>query len=462
MQKVSTGINALDAILGGGIPEGATVLVVGRPGSGKTIMAQQMMFHNASPENKVIYMTTLAEPQVKVLKFQQEFSYFDRSKFQQAVIYHDLGSALRKGGPSQALAVIDEVLKQHQPRLFILDAMKSLADMMPSPTDYREFLLDLSLRLATWGCTALLLGEYSEEEIEDRAESTIVDGIILLYGTEEKKHQKRYLRILKMRGTGYASGETVFRITEEGINIFPRLHPVVRNQEYIQFTGRISTGVPGLDELMDGGIPRGNTTLVSGSSGTGKTMLALHYGLAGLLAGETTVFVTFEENPSQFVGNAMVLGIDLRPYIESGHLHLIHISPIELEVDEHVFRIQKTVRDTYAGRLIIDSISSFEVGMGDKEKYTDYIWALTDFFKTQGVNVLLTHEMHEVTSVSVLTKHGISFVADNLLLLFYLEQGAEVKRFLRVLKMRGSNHSTLLRELRIGNHGLSLGETPVL
>lgn len=201
MDRLSTGIKELDNILQGGFPEGTTILIVGRPGSGKTILAHQIMFHNASPEHKAIYLTTLSEPQVKVMKFQQEFSYFDHHKFQRSVFYRDLGSILRKLGPAQALVLIDELLRKHQPRLMVMDTVKTIAEMIPSQTEFREFLLDLSLRLATWGCTALLLGEYCEEEVELRPESAIADGILYLSGTEERNLQKRYLRILKMRGT---------------------------------------------------------------------------------------------------------------------------------------------------------------------------------------------------------------------------------------------------------------------
>lgn len=139
MERISTGIVALDELLHGGFPEGAMVLLAGSPGSGKTIMAQQIMFHNASPETKVIYLTTLAEPQIKVLNFQQEFQYFEREKFQRSVIFRDLGSVLRRHGPTQALVVIDESLREHQPRLIVIDTIKTLGEMVSSLAEYREF-----------------------------------------------------------------------------------------------------------------------------------------------------------------------------------------------------------------------------------------------------------------------------------------------------------------------------------
>lgn len=458
MDRISTGIDILDDLLQGGFPGNSTIMLVGSPGTGKTIMAHQMMFRNAAPEHKFIYMTTLAEPQVKVMKFQQEFSFFDESKFQRSVIYHDLGSVLRRSGPRQALVLIEELLKKHQPRVIIIDAIKSITDMLPSFMEFREFLLDLSLRLAAWGCTSLLLCEYSEEEIEIRPESAIADGIIYLSGTDEKKRQKRFMRIIKMRGTGYPGGEIMFKITGKGIEIFPRVNPTVRDQSYEQFEGRVSTGIRGLDEMMGGGIPSGTTTILSGSAGTGKTLIAMHFAHAGVRAGEPVVFVSYEENPREVVKRAANFGLDLRSHLDSGLFHQTHVSPIELDVDEHIFDVQTLVQETGAKRLVIDSISSFEIGMEDKIKYTDYIWALTDFFKMSGVNVFLTHEMRDSLHITGITKHGLSFVADNLLMLRFKEQGPYLKRYLRVVKMRDSRHKNEMREFWIGPGGVLFEE----
>lgn len=448
MDRISTGIDALDEILEGGFPSGGTYLIVGRPGTGKTIFANQMMFTNAAVGNKGVYLTTMAEPQIKVLKFQQEFTFFDFGKFKQDVFYQDMGSVLRKQGAKQALVLIDEMLKEYQPNLIVIDTIKTIADML-SLMEFREFILDLSLKIATWDCTVLLLGEYSEGDVEMRPESAIADGIIYLYGSEEKQRQKRYLRILKMRGTCHPGGENVFTITTNGIEVFPRLNPKVLDQEYHPNYQRISTGLEGLDRITNGGFLQGTTTLISGSSGTCKTLLALHFVYVALQKGETAVYVSFEENPQELLHAAEGVGLNLWSYWEEGLLQLLHISPIELDVDEHFYLIQKTVKETRAARLVIDSISSFEIGMLDKIKYTDYIWAFTDYFKTQGVSVLLTHEMHDSFSVSELTRHGISYVADNLIILRFFEKDLELKRFLRVIKMRNSKHVTTLHELKV-------------
>lgn len=457
MDKVSTGILSLNQILDGGLPKSSTILLVGRPGTGKTILAHQMMFQNAENDDKILYLTTLGEPQIKIMKFQQEFSFYDIEKVQKSVIYKDLGGVLLKQGSTQALKLIDGFLKEYQPKMIFIDSIKTFADIIVDSMEFRKFILDLSVRLTTWSCTTILLAEYSEEDIEIRPESAIADGIIYLYGTEEKSQQKRYLRVLKMRGTQHFNGEAFFKISKDGISVFPRLNPKVISDDYSQYSEKVSTGVTQLDELMEGGVPRASTTLITGPSGSGKTMLALSFALEGIRTGNKTIYVSFEENPLQIIHNFSQIGQDIRHYIEEGILHIFYVSPVELDVDEHVFRIQELARKTGARRLIIDSISSFEIGMSDKVKYTDYIWALTDYFKHNGISVLLTHEMRDSLALSSLTKHGISFVRDdNLILLAFKEDGNALKRHLRVVKMRGSGHSTELKELIIDKNGLSL------
>jgi RecA-superfamily ATPases implicated in signal transduction len=455
ISRVSTGISTLDQILDGGLPKCSTVLLVGRPGTGKTILAHQMMFSNAQPDKKVLYLTTLSEPQINIMRFQQQFSFYDTEKIQKCVIYKDMGNVMRKQGLLQVIKLIESFLIEYQPEIVIIDTIKTLADIIPDSMEFREFIINLSVRLTTWNCTSILIGEYSEEDIEIRPESAIADGIVYLYGTEEKRQQKRYLRILKMRGSNHFHGEALFKISNDGICVYPRLNPSIIKEDYIQYTERVSTGISKIDELMGGGIPRASTTLITGSAGSGKTMFALSFALAGVKAGSKTVYVSFEENPLQIINNFRHIGNDIKPYIDEGLMHLFYVSPIELDVDEHVYRIQELVREIGAQRLIIDSISSFEIGMSDKVKYTDYIWALTDYFKTQGVTVLLTHEMQD-PSLSTLTKHGISFIADNLLLLTLKEDGINLKRYLRVVKMRGSTHSNELKELTIDAKGLAI------
>lgn len=457
MERIPTGIDALDELLHGGFPEGASILVMGRPGSGKTVMAHQIMFNNASPCFKALYLTTLSEPQVKVLRFQQGFSYFSEEKLQRSVIYHDLGSVLRRSGPAGALQTVAQLLQQHEPRLVVVDTIRAVAEIIEAPVEYREFLLDLSLRLATWNATTIFLGEYAEAEIELRPESAIADGIIYLSGMEEKKQQKRYLRILKMRGTGFSGGENFFQITGDGIDLFPRPHANLSLSMVDGLEERIPTGIEELDGMTSGGLPRGSTTLVAGPSGSGKTVLALHFAMAGIRLGETAVYVTFEETPAQVLRGARSLGLDLDAAARHGRFQLIHAPITDLDTDAHLHRVRRTVCEHGAGRVVIDSATAFLAGLGDQARWSEYILVLTDYLKGSGVSTLLTQEIRDGVFGAAGSGYPINFVADNIIGLRLLEEQSILRRALRVLKIRGSDHDDTMRELLIRREGVTLG-----
>ena len=465
MERLKTGIRGLDQVLQGGIPRYSTILIAGSPGSGKTILSQNILFnYNRASGLNVLYLSTISEPQFKVIRFQQEFSFFNSEAFMDTVIYQDIGSIIRTKGIKQTLEIVDELVQQLQPALIAIDSIKAIADMLPSALAFREFISDLNIKLSLWECTVLLVGEYNEEEISRRPESAVVDGIIYLYGAEEKKFQKRYLRILKMRGTSYEAGEHLLKISQEGVNIFPRLNPLFSGsgQTYSHDFQRQSTGVPGLDQMLGGGIPAGTTTLISGETGTGKTLLALSWIVQGARENEPGLFVTYDENPLQLKRNASSFGWRADNFLKRNLLDFFYVSPIELEVDQHIHEIQQKALEMQVGRIVIDSISSFEIGMSDKYKYTDYLWGLTSFFKMQGISLtIITESLYSQGSLE-LTKHGTSYLADNIIILSYLRDGFETRRLLEVRKMRGSRHLATAREYMISSRGPVVLDRPVV
>ncbi len=231
IEKIITGIPGLDQILKGGIPRFSTLLIAGKPGTGKTILTQNILFNNAG-DHKVLYITTLSEPQIKVLRYQQQFAFFDSSKVMDSVIFRDLGSTIRQKGVLEALSAIDALVREHQPALLAIDSFKAIGDILATPNDFRNFIADLTIRLSVWECTALLVGEYAEDSLENQPEAAIVDGIMYLYGTEERKRQKRYLRVLKMRGTDYIAGEHDLHISGTGVEVYPRWGSDLTEQHY--------------------------------------------------------------------------------------------------------------------------------------------------------------------------------------------------------------------------------------
>jgi len=315
----------------------------------------------------------------------------------------------------------------------------------------REFAYRLAVRLTTWGTTTLLVGEYTRESITEAPIFAIADGIIQLDNESRGVQAYRNLEVLKMRGGDYFSGKHPFSITEDGVTVFPRVKMPPIPETYPVGERRVSLGVPGLDEMAQGGVLSATSTLVVGSAGTGKTLLGLHFLLNGIRNGEPGLLVTLQETPSMLRVFASRYGWDLEKLEAEGLLHILYSSPVEIGVDEHAYMIHQTLAQSGARRVVIDSLKDIELATPDKVRYKDYIYSLVNDFRRQGISSLLTSEIPEMFGAFTVSRYGISFVADNVVLLRYVELESRISRAVSILKMRGSNHDKTVREYQISS-----------
>jgi len=456
LERISTGVERLDEILEGGIPRYSTVFIAGLPGTGKTVLSQQALFANARQGRVGLYLSTISEPPIKVLRFLQGFTFFDPALFGSKVTYGDLGSPLRTGGPAEMSRALEQMVRQHRPDIVVIDSFKALRDTIRDVLAFREFTNDIAVRLAAWEVTGLLVGEYSEPDVHEGPEFAIADGIIYLYGTEEVRKQKRFLRIIKMRGSGYFAGEHYFDITRDGIAVFPRLAPQVVG-EYAVPTRRVGSAIEGFDEMLGGGIYEATSTMISGSTGSGKTLVAMSFAVASARQGRPALYVTFEESAGQITRNSECLGWDLASLRERGLLDIFHVSPSELNVDRHAYVLMERARRLGARMVVIDSITAFQAAVPDLAKYQSYMWAINDHFKRAGVTIILTTEVADALGSLQISAQRVSFLADNIIFLRYVEIDGEILHGLGVLKMRGSRHDRHLRELVIDPPHIAIG-----
>lgn len=459
MVRLVTGIKNLDNILEGGIPAYSINIVSGAPGSGKTIFVQNIIFNCARQGMKSLYLTTISESQFKMVRNLGKFRFFQDELLGNKIVYDDLGMILRTRGASQALQYLGDLVKKHLPNIVVIDSIKVIRDLFPDEKNFRTFLFDLASILSVWEITSFLIGEYEEQELTRLSEFAIADGIFHLYGQEEKRFQKRYMRILKMRGTNYQQGEHLFHISSNGIEVYPRIKPEGEELHYEIKHGRKKFGIPGLDEMLGGGLREGTITLVSGATGSGKTLLALKFLIEGAYRGEQGLFVSFEESPGQLQSVAGQLGWDISKFLHSGQLDIRFISPVELDVDKHAFEIMEMIEMIKEGRVerfVIDSISSFENSVTDLQKYKDYLWAIGQLLRKQHVTAIFTSINENLFSSLIVSKSQISLIADNIIFLRYVEDRAGIRRVLGVLKARGSNHDKDLREYEITSSGINI------
>lgn len=330
IKQLPTGVQGLDEILGGGLPEYSFNIIAGAPGCGKTTLAHQIMFANATPERPALYFTVLGEPAIKMLRYQQQYTFFDKSyldgairfiNLSQLVLDHDLGAVLH--------AIVKEV-EASNAGLVVVDSFRTVVRKVhagASEVELQGFVQRLALHLTSWQATTFLIGEYVEGELRDNPVFTVADGLFWLYQSIERNSIVRKMQVMKLRGQESVPGLHTFRITAGGLQAFPRTFGLTDNKSvHIKGRRRISTGVRELDALMGGGIPEGDSLLVAGPSGAGKTVLGIQFIAEGLERGEPGIVAMFEELPNEFMQRAASFGFDLDKNLKDGSLKLIYLS----------------------------------------------------------------------------------------------------------------------------------------
>jgi len=461
MIRISSCVPNLDIILQEGLPKNSTTLICGVPGSGKTIIANQIIFSNADRDNRALIISTISEPMSRIIQFTQEFSFFNVDKVGSAVIYEDLGPLLLKGNGEKALEHVLELVMKHHPSLLLIDSFKALQDMSGARVVFRRAMYQLISNLAALSCTTLLVGEYNPEEITNTPEAALVDNIIELYNRSIGLRDIRSLRVCKLRGSSYIDGEHSFRISSDGIEVFPRTLIPQHPMRYTPSKLRAKIGIEGFDELLNGGFLKGTTALIVGDPGVGKTVFALHFLLNGVINGEPGVYCSFQEDPNQLAQIARNFGFKVDLLQKKGILNMFYTSPIEFDADEQMTRIIAAVEKCGAVRVVIDSISDFEATTArDKERYFNYVYSMVQWFKNRNITAVLTQEVTQMFGNALtLTGRGVSHIADNLVLLRYVPAGSEVKRALTVLSTRGGGHSKDVREYLISEQeGVRVGK----
>jgi circadian clock protein KaiC len=459
IERLGTGNAAFDRLLGGGLPVRSVNVVAGEPGAGKSLFALQMLFHLARQGKKCLYLTTLSEPSLKLVNYMQQFSFFDERFVDRQIVFADLGSALRTRGVEATLKEITDRVEREEPAIVVIDSFKAIRDIVgDSSAAVRTFVYDLAVHTTTWGATSLFVGEYGEAEIADYSEFAIADGILRFINRRDDLTSVREVEILKLRGSGYVSGRHFFEISSGGLRFFPRVHsPETFEAETVSPTERLATGAQGLDEMLGGGLPRASATVVQGGTGTGKTLLALQFLLDGTRRKEPGILFTLEETPSQLRGIAQSFGWDLRPLEERGLLTLSYVSPVELSTDWFLDRALREVQERGVRRAVLDSLTSMAVGVLSERRFKELVYAFTKHFRAHGVTLNMNMEVVDLLGSAQLSGHGVSFAADNVIQLKYIELEGRLERGISVLKVRGAKHSTEVRKMSFGVGGVEIG-----
>jgi circadian clock protein KaiC len=460
LERVPTSIPGLDIVLRGGFLKAGIYILRGEPGTGKTILGNQFCFNHVAAGHHAIYVTLLAETHDRMMQHMQTMSFFDPTCIPDGLYFINGFRVLEEDGLQGFINLLRHEIRAHDATLLILDGMIAAEESSESERDFKKFIHELQAHMAIEGCTALLLTNGRRDTYHP--EHTMVDGLIELHDVLFGTQAERELEVHKLRGTDALRGRHSFRITDAGIVVYPRVEVLLaRPSANDQWSDeRCAVGVHQLDAMIGGGIPRGTTTLVLGASGSGKTSLSLHF-LSQSSAEEPGLLFGFYETPLRLRVKAAGIGIALDGLIEQDHLEILWHPPTEDILDALGNRLIEAVRRRRVKRLVIDGLLGFQEIAADRpHRITRFLTALANELRALNVTTFYTAETRNLIGGTIEGPTiGLSTIAENLVLLRYVEIRSQLRRLISVVKMRDGDFDSSLREFRITAAGFELAQT---
>jgi circadian clock protein KaiC len=455
LARMASGIDGLDRVLNGGFIEGASYIIQGRPGAGKTILSNQIAFAHAAEGAKVLYVTLLAESHERLFAAMSTMDFFDSDKLGRELIYISVFHALREEGLGAVVKLLRQETKRHKATLLVFDGLLNARERAETDLDVKTFVAEVQGQAAFVGCTVLFL---TSTRLDDSSpEHTMVDGVIDLKEEIFGVRTVRQMQVRKSRGSAAISGLHQYEITQSGITIYPRIEALelpATPPSPSTLAQRITSGNDDLDALIGGGLPRGSVTLLMGPTGTGKTSLGLHFLSAGTQE-EPALHYGFFETPPLLLRKADALGIDLPPV---DHLHVLWNPIAENLLDKLGHQLLDHVTRHCVARVFIDGIGGFERAATERARLVEYFATITNRLRALGVTTVFTWELREIADKDITAPaEQLSAMFDNVILLRHLEQDYDLKRTISVHKMRDSAFVSGTRLLDIGSGGLRIG-----
>ncbi|HVV42979.1 MAG TPA: circadian clock protein KaiC [Nitrobacter sp.] len=465
LERVKTGVNAFDELVMGGLPRARTTVVSGTPGSGKTVFATQFLANGITTHGENGVLVTFEEPPADIEANMRGFGWElakwrreGRLAFVDASPPSSDELIVGEFDLAGLLSRIQHAVKTVNAKRIVLDSLTQLFDhFIGDPKILRRELFHISIALKKAGLTVLMTAERNSEYGEitrHRLEEFVADNVVILRNVLHREKRRRTIEVLKMRGSHHAEGEAPFTLLEnQGVVAVP-LSSLRLEQESSMV--RVTSGNPSIDEMCGGGFFRDSVTLVSGATGTGKTLLVTNFLAGGVAAGEKALLLGYEESKGQLFRNATGWGVDFERMEADGKLKIICLYPEAQSLPDHLLTIQALVDELQPSRIAIDSLSALERIASDIG-FREFLISLTSFIKKREIAGLCTATSKSLIGGESVSEQHISTLTDSIILLRYIQEKETMHRGLMVLKMRGSEHAKEIRRFTIDNSGMHLG-----
>ena len=457
IERLRSAVPGLDQILGGGLFRTGVYIIQGLPGCGKTILANQICYGHVAEGGSAVYVTLLAESHSRMIQHLSTLSFFDVKAFPDRLAYISAFHELESAGLKGLMTVLRREMRTRKVGVLVLDGLVAASEGA-SDLDLKKFIHELQSIAVLQDCTVLLLTSGNIHRMA--AEHTMVDGLIEVEDKLFDARSERSIHVRKFRGAGPLRGKHSLRIDNDGITVFPRIESLYRGamQETADAVAT-TTGITSLDRLLAiGGVPQASSTVVIGSTGTGKTTMGLQF-LHASSVDEPGLHLSFFEGPARLRSKARSLGMDLAPLEADGSVELMWQAPGEALLDEIADRLLAAVARRSVRRLVIDGLSGFLESAVYQERVSRFFSCLVNELRARCVTVLMTLETRDVVSSVVSMPWGVSGLVDNLFFLRFVHDQGQVERLLTIIKMRDTDYQAGLRRLRIDSQGMHIAGT---
>lgn len=466
IEKLETGIPGFDFVSEGGLPKGRATLIAGTAGSSKTVFACQFLTEGIKRGQNGVFVAFEESPKAirrnmggfgwKISKWEEnrQWVFVDASP--------QPGERLLVTGEYDLAALIARVeyaVRKYNAQRISLDSLGAVFSYLGDSAQVRSDLFVLASALRELDVTAIMTAERTEEYGEISrfgVEEFVADNVIIFRNVLTDEKRRRTIEILKYRGTDHQKGEYPFTIIpKQGIAIIP-LSAIELEQRSSNI--RITSGSEKLDKMCGGGFFRDSIILVSGATGTGKTLMVTEFMAGGVKNGERCLVFAFEESREQLFRNAIGWNVNFREMEKENKLKVVCRYPETTGLENHIINMKKTIKEFKPNRVAVDSLSALE-RVSTLKSFREFIIALTSFIKEQEIGGLFTSTTPTLLGGSSITESHISTITDSIILLRYVEMYGEIRRGITVLKMRGSMHDKDIKEFTIDNNGMHIGRS---